>query len=52
MNKNDEAAAIRCCDDRGDFIFLTEKGEDRLCRVLTGILICAVSPIFAAMLLM
>ena len=52
MNKNDDAVIVRCCDSGDDFIWLTEKGENRLCNVLTGILIIAISPIFAAMLLM
>lgn len=52
MNKNDDAVIVRCCDSGDDFIWLTEKGENRLCNVLTGILILAISPIFAVMMLM
>lgn len=52
MNRNDDAAIIRCCDSRGDFIWLTEKGESRLSLVLTGIMALAILPVFAAMLLM
>lgn len=51
MDKNEEAA-IMSCDDRGDFLWLTEKGERRICRVLTVIMAIAISPVFAVMLLM
>lgn len=52
MNRKDDAVIVRCCDSRGDFLWLTEKGESRLSLVLTGIMALAISPIFAVMLLM
>lgn len=52
MNRNEDAVLVRCCDSGEDFIWLSEKGENRLCNVLTGLLVLTVSPIFAVMLLM
>ena len=54
MNKITEADVIHIRGTGGqeDFLWLSEKAEQRLLWVFTGLMIIAVSPVFALALLM
>jgi len=52
MKSNTEKEAISVFDENGDLIWLSDVTAGRLCLLLTGIMVLAISPIFAVMLLM
>ena len=52
MKSSAEKEAVSVFDENGDLVWLSDVPAGRLCLILMGIMVLAISPVFVAMLLM